>query len=644
MCGITGFYSVEDKNMLQRMTESLHHRGPDQYGYYSDARCSLGHRRLSIIDLSEKGRQPLSNTDGSLWIVFNGEIYNFKELRDMLEKKGYHFSSETDTEVIIHAYEAFGTGCLQYLNGIFAFAIWDTKKKQLFLARDRIGVKPLYYAEKENNLFFASELKALLEHHDVQRLLNTQAVNEYLNLRFIPGPETIFKEIRKLQPGHFLLKDKERTIIQQYWFFSMEPEEKSEQYFAKQVRAQIEQSVKMQMVSDVPLGAFLSGGIDSSAVVACMAKASETPIHTYSVTFSEKERDEEMRYARLIAEKFHTEHTEIEVHMDTFKLLPKIVWHMDEPFGDPAALPTYLLAQATKKYATVILTGDGPDEIFGGYEQFRFMTIFHDYNKFVPKIIGKKIIPKLIEKTPKNILDKYFKYSASLGEEGMKRFYKIIDSLGDNPAMYNNLISVFTEEESRALFSDRNIDVKKTQKDIAQYIPNNAKKETLTNAMLYYDTKVTLPDDFLMKVDKTTMAHAIEARVPFLDHKMVELAARIPGRYKINFVKEKYILKQAMKDVLPKEIIQRRKERFFVPIDDWLSKEIKNTAETTIMNSPLTKQLFQKEQIEKMFKNHATSRLYYSRQIWNLLNLALWHKLYVEEKDMSTERVQQMTL
>lgn len=646
MCGITGFFGPEDKTILRKMTESLSHRGPDQSGYYSDTLCSLGHKRLSIIDLSEKGRQPLSNLEKTIWIVFNGEIYNYKEIRVLLEEKGYRFSSETDTEVIIYAYEEFGVNCLAYLNGIFAFAIWDTRKKELFIARDRIGVKPLYYFTKGNILVFASEIKALCHHPEFNKTIHKQAIDDYLNLRFIPGPDTIFSDVKKLQPGHYLLKTQRETIIKQYWSFSMNPEEKSADYFAKKVREQLEKSVAMQMVSDVPIGAFLSGGIDSSAVVACMAKVSEKPIHTYSVTFLEQERENEMKYARLVAEKFKTEHKEIEVYMDTFKILPRICWHMDEPFGDPAALPTYILAEETKKHATVILTGDGPDEIFGGYEQYRFMNIFYTYNKVLPSVIGNKLIPKLVQAMPKQVLDSFFKYSSSLGTEGMKRFYKFIGSLGNNAQAYYNLISVFTQEEKKELLiNDKDINIKKMQQDIETYISTAKNKDELLNCMLYYDTKVTLPDDFLMKVDKTTMAHGIEARVPYLDHTMVELAAQIPARYKMDYFQEKYILKRAMKDVLPREVIKRKKERFFVPIDDWLSKDLKEYARNSILTSPLTKEhVLNKEYIEKIFRNHSDSKLYYSRQIWNLMNLALWHKLYIEEENMTSEKVKHMVL
>ena len=646
MCGITGFFGPEDKILLRKMTGSISHRGPDQSGYYSDSLCSLGHRRLSIIDLSEKGKQPMANQDGTLWIVFNGEIYNYKELKSLLENKGYHFSSETDTEVIIYAYEEFGANCLAYLNGIFAFAIWDTRKKELFIARDRIGVKPLYYFTRGNVLVFASEIKALCHYPEFNRTIHKQAIDDYLNLRFVPGPDTIFSEVKKLQPGHYLLRTQRGTIIKQYWSFVMNPEENSVDYFAKKVREQLEKSVAMQMVSDVPIGAFLSGGIDSSAVVACMAKASEKPIHTYSVTFLEQERESEMKYARLVAEKFKTEHKEIEVYMDTFKILPKICWHMDEPFGDPAALPTYILAEETKKYATVILTGDGPDEIFGGYEQYRFMNIFYTYHKVLPSVIGNNLIPKLVQAMPKPVLDSFFKYSSSLGTEGMKRFYKVINSLGNNAQAYYNLISVFTQEEKKELFiNDKDINIKKIQQELETYLSPAKNKGELLNRMLYYDTKVTLPDDFLMKVDKTTMANSIEARVPYLDHTMVELAAQIPARYKMDYLKEKYILKRAMKDVLPREIIQRKKERFFVPIDDWLSKELKEYAENSILTSPLIKEnMLNKEYIEKIFRNHSDSKLYYSRQIWNLMNLALWYKLYIEEEDMTTEKVKQIVL
>lgn len=632
MCGIAGFYGFENKNFLQEITKTITHRGPDQEGYYSDELCSLGHKRLSIIDLSEKGRQPIHNEEKDIWITFNGEIYNFQEWKKELEKKGHRFYSNTDTEVIVHAYEEYGTNCVKKFNGMFAFAIWDSKKKTLFLSRDRLGEKPLYYFYNQNIFIFSSELKSLLKSPFIKKEINNQALDNYLNLRFVPGPETIIKGIYKLQAGHNLIVNKEGLKIEPYWSLDMAPITKDKNYFAKELLKLIDNATKQRLMSDVPIGAFLSGGIDSSTIVAFMAKHSEQPVHTFSVTFTGEEKD--LHYARLIAEKFHTEHKEIFVQMDACKHLKDIVWHMDEPFGDPAAIPTYLLAKETKRYATVVLTGDGPDELFAGYEQFRFMNMFHTYNKIVPKILGRKIIPNLIRAIPKENLNYLFKYAESLGEQGLKRAENILENTDDPTQTYFNLVSVFSEEEKEKLYKNKEgINIKTTQNEWRKYFEKKKKRLELLNAMLYYDLKVTLPDDFLMKVDKTTMAFGIEARTAFLDHRIVELSGKIPPKYKMNFIQEKYILKYAMKDILPREIIKRKKDRFFVPIDTWmLTKEVKDYAYDTITESQLSKDLINKEYIDKITTNFNDSKLYYSRQLWNLLNLALWHETFIEKE------------
>ncbi len=631
MCGICGFYGFEDKAFLKELTKTIQHRGPDQEGYFSDENCSLGHRRLSIIDLSEKGRQPIHNEEQDIWITYNGELYNFQEIKEKLENKGHRFYTNTDTEVIVHAYEEYGINCVNQFNGMFAFAIWDSIKKTLLLSRDRIGEKPLYYFYNKKILIFSSELKSLLKSSFIQKEINKQALDNYLNLRFVPGPETIIKGIYKLQPGHNLTLNKNGIKIKPYWSLEMKPGDKSKDFYAKELIKLLDDSTKKRMMSDVPIGAYLSGGIDSSAIVAFMAKHSEKPVHTFSVTFTNEEKD--LKYARLIAEKFNTDHKEISVQMDAFKHLKNIVWHMDEPFGDPATIPTYLLAKETKQYATVVLTGDGPDELFAGYEQFRFMNIFHTYNQTIPKILGKRIIPKIIRAIPKKNLNQFFKYAESLGEEGIKRVETILKNTNEPSQNYFNLVSVFSEEEKEQLYKNKTgLDIKTTKEEFKKYFNQTKTRLERLNAMLYYDLKVTLPDDFLMKVDKTTMAFGIEARTPFLDPRILELAGKIPPRYKMNFLNEKYILKYALKNILPKEIIKRKKDRFFVPIDEWmLTKEIQDYASEKILQSPLSKNIINKEYIHKITTNFKDSKLYYGRQLWNLLNLTLWHETFLED-------------
>ena len=354
MCGICGFYGFEDQKLLKDMVSILEHRGPDRKGFYSDKLVSLGHARLSIIDLSEKGKQPIYNEDKSICIVFNGEIYNFKEIRGDLENKGHRFYSNTDTEAIIHSYEQYGIDCVNNFNGCFAFAIWDSNKKRLFLARDRLGIKPLYYYFKDDKFIFSSELKSILLYKEFKKEINYQALDDFLTLRFVPGPDTIFKNIKKLSPSCIAILEKNKLKIKKYWKINMNPINKPVNYFVKILQKELEGAVKRRLISDVPLGAFLSGGIDSSTVIAYMAKLKEEPIRTYAVSFGYEKEKDEMSYANLIANKFKTDHKEITVKADTFKILPRVIWHLDQPLPDPATIPTYLLSKEIRKYVKVV--------------------------------------------------------------------------------------------------------------------------------------------------------------------------------------------------------------------------------------------------------------------------------------------------
>jgi asparagine synthase (glutamine-hydrolysing) len=631
MCGICGFYGIEDKGLLQRMMKSLEHRGPDDSGTYIGRNICLGHRRLSIIDL-KTGKQPISNENGTITIVFNGEIYNYKELRSYLESRGHRFYTKSDTEVIVHCYEEYGEECTKRLNGCFAFAIWDDNKRRLFLARDRHGIKPLYYTQFHNRFFFASEIKAILEYWEVKREVNIYALHDFLSYRCNSTEETMFKGIRKLMPGHSLSYEKKEVRIKKYWDVKISPDEtKSEDYYSKLLFKRLKEAVKIRLMSDVPLGAYISGGIDSSSVVGLMSKVVEEPIKTFSVGFGFEQEHDELKYARLISDTYKTEHKEIIVKPNTVKLLPKIVWHLDEPMSDPTCIPVYLLSERIKKYATVVLTGDGGDEQFAGYVQFKIMMLHKMYAQQFPHYV-RKIIPPMVRFVPKRFLNLIFKYAATLGEEGFRRFSDFLKT--DNKAkMYLDVVSIFSEEEKKELYSERtneqtkNIDM---VKDInKQYFSDNI--DSLSQ-VVRLDTDKILAEDMLMKADKMTMASAVEERVPFLDHNITELTAKIPPNLKLNGLKDKYILRKAMEGIVPKDILKRKKTRFFVPIHNWFTGELKELTKQVLDEEIIKKQgFFNYRYIEKIFKNYGKSRLFYSRQLWSLLSFQLWHKVYIEK-------------
>ena len=423
MCGICGFYAPENKSLLRKMTDSLFHRGPDSSGFYSDIHCSLGMRRLSIIDKAN-GQQPICNETEDTWIVFNGEIYNYRELKSKLQN--HLFKTNSDTEVILHAYDEYGEFCLTHLNGMFAFAIWDLKNKKLFIARDRFGEKPLYYTFVGKKLFFASEIKALLQNPEIKRNINLFALEDYLSFRCNSNQETFFKGIFKLPPAHYLIYDGKKCIVKKYWElsvtsnYSLSLETTSNLLFTK-----LKESVKSRLMSEVPLGAYLSGGVDSGAIVGLMSTLSKEPVKTFTAGFGNE--FDEFESARDISDHFHTDHQEILIKMDAIDLLPKVVWHLDEPLADPTCIPIYLLSEKIKPHATVVLTGDGSDEIFYGYEQHKLLYLYQKYMRKLPLSVRKKL-PFLVKMLPKEILKRFFRYATLLGDKGVERFKTFISS------------------------------------------------------------------------------------------------------------------------------------------------------------------------------------------------------------------------
>ncbi|MDP6459892.1 MAG: asparagine synthase (glutamine-hydrolyzing), partial [Candidatus Hydrothermarchaeota archaeon] len=621
MCGIAGFVG-NDIDTIKRMCNVIAYRGPDDSGYYVDDLVSLGHNRLSIIDLSEKGKQPIHNEDESVWITYNGEIYNYRGLRGELEKRGHHFYTNTDTETIVHAYEEYGEECVQRLRGMFAFALWDSEKKRMLLARDRLGIKPLHYYLDDERLIFGSEIKSILR-CGVPRALDYNALHSYPAYRFVLGESTAFKGIKRLSPGHVLLWSEEGIEIKKYWDLEMTPGNLEEDYYQKKISNLFEDSVRIRLMSEVPLGAYLSGGIDSSSVVAVMSSLLEEPVKTFSVGFGDSDFDE-VEYARCIAEHFSTEHHEFIVEPKAMELFPKILWHYEEPIADPALFPVYLLSEQAKKYVTVVLTGEGGDELFAGYEQYKIMTLAERYGSLIPRFAKTHLLPWMANKAPKSVLDAFFKYSSSLGDEGIKRFAQYMACLGNKGVEYLTLISVFNEDEEDRLYTNE------TRKRISRKLSTELNKNyfrrymkgELLNRLIYLEIKTSLPDHLLMKVDKMTMAHSIEARVPLLDHVLAEFSATMPQEVKLRGTRDKYIFRKAMSGMLPKKILQREKQRFFVPIHKWLGDESRElTLQILDSNSIKRRGYFNYTPIRRMFEKFEKSKLYYSRQLWSLLSL-----------------------
>ena len=618
MCGITGIFGEDNKDLIKIMTKSLDHRGPDQEGFYIDENISLGYKRLAIIDLSEKGSQPMFNETKDLVLIFNGEIYNYKEIKKNL--KNHIFQSETDSEVIIHGYEEYKEKILKYLDGMFAFCLYNKKTKEIFLARDRLGKKPLYYTIINQKLYFSSELKTLLLIPEIIKEINYIAIDEFLTLRHINGPKTIIKNIFKLQPGHYLTYP--NLNIQKYWSINLNINYNlSKEFYQTKIYNLLKNAVEKRLISDVPLGIFLSGGLDSSIITALTQKKD---IKTYSVHFSHY-NNQETKNAKLISELFNTTHKEIAVYPEDIKLLPKIIYHMDEPIADPACIPTYILAKEAKKEITVSLLGEGADEIFGGYEQYKILMLKNKLN-FIP---FKGILPKIAKKTPKKILNKIFKYSEGLGEKGIKRFENLLEEK-EITKNYLTLISFFDDDEKKSLYSQK---LTENNQLFTQIQKELTKKEQL-NKLMIFETEMV--DCLLMRVDKMTMAHSLEARAPFLDYKLVELAFSIPEKYKIKNLTSKYILKESVKKILPKQIINTKKQRFFVPIDYWFENELKEIKNNFLKESELSKlKIINQKYLDHINKNFSNSKLYYSRQLWNLINLEFWFKIfYLNEKNI----------
>ncbi|MEM4268196.1 MAG: asparagine synthase (glutamine-hydrolyzing) [Candidatus Woesearchaeota archaeon] len=594
MCGISGF-TWEDKDLAKRMNSSISYRGPNDRGIYCEKDVTLGHTRLSIIDLSKAGHQPMCNEDRTMWLVFNGEIYNFKDIRPKLQALGHSFASNTDSEVIIHSYEEYGTSCLEHFNGMFAFAIWDSRKKILFLARDRLGVKPLYYMKIGENLVFSSEIKALLN-HDFRMEINHKALYEYLTYRFIPNEQTMLKGIRKLLPGHYLIFKKNHIEVRKYWDIKWDYSRLKENEVISKLDSLLNDAVQKRLVSDVPLGAFISGGLDSSLIAAINSRLRADKVKTFTVGFGH-ERDE-FKYARQVSEYLETEHKEIQLKYEEMtKELPKIIWYMDEPNSDITMVPLYFLSRFSKKYVTVVNTGEGADELFSGYQHYK---IGAGAFEFVPIKIKRQI--------------------------------------------YRWYYSPFKRKERDALFLKPIAQSRRLDKDggILDKTLRAKRPVNFLNKILLFDIKNELPNWQLTRVDRMTMAHGMEARVPFLDYRIVELAAKIPPSFKQRGLEGKYVLKKVAKKYLPKNIVYRNKQGFTTPRYEWIREDLHWLSDKLLSKESVNaRRLFAYDAVEKI-KHNAKKKdrpfRNYSYKLIILLMLEMWMRIYLDGETVSVLR------
>lgn len=617
MCGITGmaYFNRErkvDPEVLKGMADVIHHRGPDDEGYYIQQNVGLAFRRLSIIDLST-GHQPLSNHDDTIHLIFNGEIYNYQEHREALKRKGYNFKTTTDTEVILHLYEEYGTDCLQYLRGMFAFAIWDSNNQQLFCARDRFGIKPFYYYTDEEKFVFGSEIKSILKQGDIDKTLCGEALNSFFAFGYITSDKAIYEKIKKLQPAHYLVlsfKQKPEIRINRYWNIEFKPDySRSEKQWVEEINATLSETVKLHMISDVPLGAFLSGGIDSSSVVAAMAKNSDRPIETFSMGFAQ-EKYSELKFAREVARKYNCKHHEQIVEPESISLLPKLVSAYDEPFGDPSVIPTYYVSKFAREYVTVALSGDGGDELFAGYNIYPYLQRIYRYN-VAPPLINRMVWGNVNKLIPQAVRGKTLTYFLSQNRNYLGAHLCIWPFDERKKLIRSN--GTFGHSNAPELFKEK-------------LLSKKSKDDFLSNH-LHLDMETYMVDDILTKVDRASMINSLEVRVPLLDHKFAELTFRIPPGLKLKGNEQKYIFKQAIKNAMPETIMNRPKTGFGVPLSLWFKGGLKEYVNDTLFtHKPLLSEHLDWNYIKSMTKNDKDGMEKFSSRIWSLLWFEEWLK------------------
>jgi asparagine synthase (glutamine-hydrolysing) len=627
MCGIYGEIGRTEINAerAQNATERLYHRGPDEGGAWIGGKVFLGIRRLSIIDLTG-GQQPIWNEDHTCCLVFNGELYNFLDLRPQLEDRGHIFRTRSDTEVVLHAYEEWDVDCLHRFNGMFAIAIWDAPRQRLFLARDRIGEKPLYYFRSSTKLAFASEVKALLADPDVPRELNPRGLANFLAFGHAVAPDTIYKQIYKLLPGHYLIAQDGRTETAEYWDVGNEPQITpgsvlSDEQYAEKIVTLFDDSVQRRMIADVPVGAFLSGGVDSSAIVALMKRHATGPVKTFSLGFDIGGGYNELSDAGVVAQYFGTEHHELHVQdVDLIQTLRTLVFHYDEPFGDAASFPLYLLSRFASAHVKVVLSGDGGDELFGGYRRYVADQLSSLYRR-LPSVVTGRLAPSLADQLPRF--------------RRVKRTLRTL-SIADPARRYASWLVVF-RPEMRAELLQTGI-----KEALGSYDPawpyehyyhglNGSSATDHLNRLMYVDLKTWLADAYMEKADKATMACGLEARLPLLDHRLVELAFQIPGRCKIRAGSTKRIFKRAVRNLLPPAVLRKPKHGFAVPIDPWFRGTLKDFTFDVLLDERTRRRgYFDAAIVERLWREHVSGRHVRSSQLWLLLNFELWHRIYLD--------------
>ena len=628
MCGICGIYNYKSRwpvpaTVLHAMTTTMVHRGPDHEGYYIDDVVGLGMRRLRIIDL-EGGVQPMPNEDQTIWVVFNGEIYNHKELRLDLESRGHQFRTSSDTEAIVHAYEEYGLDCVKYFNGMFAFAVWDRPRKRLILGRDRIGIKPLYYGIDSNGIVFGSELKPILVQRRERPDIDLEALDAYLTLEYIPAPLSIVAGVRKLPAGHILVIDNEHSRLRSYWDVPQETINVSEDDIADRLLALLQKSVKRRLMSDVPLGVLLSGGMDSSTVAVLMSSITQDRIKTFSIGFDDPSYNE-LQYARSVARHVNADHHELIIRPDAVNLAERLMTFLDEPLGDVSVFPTFLVSQLARQHVTVALSGDGGDELFAGYDHYIADKVATHYNR-LPAFVRRGLIEPLLRSCP-----------PSQRKKGMvNRLKRFTEGLRHPPELAHARWMVFMDAaEKDALFTE-DLAAQWSRPDphsyVTRYLHRNCNAGRLDD-QLYADLKTYLVDDLLVKVDRMSMAVSLEARVPFLDHEVVEFAASIPSSLKLRGFQRKYILRKAMGHLLPRNILDRGKEGFSIPMKNWLRGELKPMMTDLLSAARLRRQgWFQADYVEQLMTEHLSERANHSHRLWPLMVFQLWCDRYLSGK------------
>ena len=626
MCGISGKVSWDgspvDVALVKRMMETLVHRGPDDDGMYVEQQVVLGHRRLAIIDLNT-GKQPISNEDRTVWVVFNGEIYNFRQLRHELIQTGHRFETQTDTEVIVHLYEEHGEGCVARLRGMFAFAIWDVRKKRLLLARDRVGIKPLYYFLNGKSLVFASEIKALLVDPSVNREIDPQVIHKFLTFLYTPGPETLIRSVRKVEPGHYLVLEDGKVRVREYWDLAF-PDDIRNGDVEGAAAALIEllrETVRDHMISDVPVGILLSGGVDSTAMLSFAADQTDREVKTFTIGFEGEGFPDERPYARLAAQHFGTKHYEATITPQGFRdLLPKYVWHMEEPVYEPPAVALYYVTKLAREHVKVLISGEGGDEAFAGYQNYRNLVWLERLKamRWPWKEGAEMMLGGLSRMKP---FARFAKYS-TLMQVPLEQYY--YSRTADPYSPFNRLREKLYTPGFRA-----QIDPTLSLAYIRQCFSKVTGRDPLTQ-MLYVDTKTWLPDDLLVKADKMTMANSVELRVPLLDHKVLEFAASLPASHKLHGFTTKYILKPALNGRVPQEVIKRKKTGFPVPIDTWIRTDLRDFCRDVLLDGcSLARGYFDKRAVENLFERPEEAATG-SAELFSLVTLELWHRCFLD--------------